>query len=179
MKIILIVVTSLDGITYQKNKSPESHHEWTSQEDRDFFNKIRDESSLIFMGSKTYEGARHQMVHRDGKLRIVFTRNPKKYSQEKIPNQLEFTNENPSTIIKELEKKGFTEALLVGGAEITTEFFRENLVSTIYQTIEPVIVGVGVGILTKDMKINLELLESKKLNEKGTLLLKYKVIKNQ
>lgn len=175
MKITLIVATSIDGITLQKGGAQEAHHEWTSIEDFNFFNSVRDNASLIFMGSRTYEGAKHQMKHSEGKLRIVFTRNPEKYRNEKIEGKLEFTSESPRNVIESLGKK-YSEALLVGGASISTEFFKEKLVSYIYQTIEPVILGKGKQIVDEEMKMNIELLETRKLNEKGTLLLKYKVI---
>lgn len=176
MKIILLIVTSIDGITLQKGGTAEAHHAWTSEEDKKFFDMVRDNASLIFMGSKTYEGARHQMVHKKGKLRIVFTRNPEKYSSETISGQLEFTNEDPRDLIKRLEEKGYTEGLLVGGANTNTQFFKRGLVTELWQTVEPVILGEGIGIITKGTKINMELVSSEKLNEKGTLLLKYKVL---
>lgn len=177
MKIILVVVTSIDGITYQKGKAPEAHHEWTSQEDKDFFNKTRDNATLIFMGRKTYEGAKSYMVHSDQKLRIVFTKNPEQYQEEEIRGQLEFTNENPKETVTRLEKEGYTDALLVGGASINVEFFTNNLVTEVWQTVEPMLLGEGAGILGHiDRNINLELLSQEKLNDTGTLLLKYKVI---
>lgn len=176
MKIVLVVVTSIDGITSQEGASSEAHHVWASEEDQDFFKKARDKFKLLLMGRKTYEAASYQMIHKLGKLRVVFTRNPEKYLDKKIPDQLEFTAESPDELIKKLEKRGYSEALLVGGADISGEFFKYNLVNEIWQTIEPVLLGKGSGIIgiTKDVK--LKLLSLEKLNEKGTLLLKYKVI---
>ena len=174
MKIVLIVVTSIDGITYQKEKPLESHHEWTSKEDVEFFTSMRDKASLILMGSKTYEGAKSQVVHSDQKLRIVFTRNPEKYEKEKIPNILEFTNKSPKEKLQELESKGYTEALLMGGANLNADFFKENLVSELWMTVEPIILGDGVGITEKINNYPMKLISMEKLNERGTLLLKYK-----
>lgn len=175
MKITLIVATSTDGITIQKDGAPEAHHEWTSREDFEFFNSVRDKASLIFMGSRTYEGAKHQMIHKKGKLRIVFTRDPEKYKNEAIKGQLEFTDDKVENVISKLSKK-YSEALLVGGASINSEFFKHNLVTDIYQTVEPILLGEGKGITEEKIKLNLKLLEKKELNDKGTLLLKYKIL---
>lgn len=174
-----MIVTSSDGITYEEEKGPESHHEWASKEDWDLFIKERDKASLIIMGRKTYDGAKYQIKHSKDRLRVVFTREPEKYEDQKIPGQLEFTNQNVIEVIKNLEERGYKEALHVGGAQISVDFFKEELITEVWQTIEPLYLGTGDHILTEKLKIDLELLSVERLNEKGTLLLKYKVIKNQ
>lgn len=178
MKITYIIVTSLDGRTTQKSGELESHHEWRSDEDADIFTKKRDEASLIIMGSTTYDGAKHQMVHKEGKLRIILTRHPKKYEKEKIDGQLEFTNEPVKELVSRLEKRDHKEALFVGGAHTATDFFREKLITEVWQTLEPKILGLGNGIVGEEIvDVNLKLISVEKLNDKGTLLLKYSVVK--
>lgn len=173
-----MIVTSLDGRTTQKSTGLESHHEWRSDEDAEIFTKKRDEASLIIMGSTTYEGAKNQMVHKKGKLRIVITRTPNKYNKEKIDGQLEFTNEPVKTLVRRLKKVGYKEALFVGGAHTATGFFREKLITDVWQTLEPKILGLGNGIVgEEEIDVSLKLLSVDKLNGKGTLLLKYSVVK--
>lgn len=175
MKLILVMVTSLDGRSTKG--SEENNHTWTSAEDQKHFQNIIEDASLIIMGSKTYEAARNNIEHKEGKLRVIITRTPEKYASETIPNKLEFTNENPKDLIKRLENKGFQTGYLVGGAHTNTQFFKQGLVTELWQTVEPVILGEGNGIIGDEVtEISLELIESKKLNEKGTLLLKYKVL---
>lgn len=175
MKLILVMVTSLDGRSTKG--SDEDNHTWTSPEDQKHFMDIIENAKLMIMGSKTYEPAKANMKHKEGRLRIIITRTPEKYASETIPNKLEFTNENPTDLIKRLEDKGFQTGYLVGGAHTNTEFFKQNLVSELWQTLEPKILGEGNGIIGDEVtEISLELIESKKLNEKGTLLLKYKVL---
>ena len=175
MKLILVMVTSLDGRSTKG--SEEDNHTWTSIEDQKYFFEVIDEASLIIMGSKTYEAARNNIEHKEGKLRIIITRTPEKYENEKIPGKLEFTNENPKELINRLEGKGFQTGYLVGGANTNTKFFKQNLVTELWQTVEPVILGEGNGIIGEEKtEISLELISSKKLNEKGTLLLKYRVL---
>ena len=174
MKLILVMVTSLDGRSTQKGHGDDIHY-WTSSEDQKHFANIIENASLIIMGSKTYEAARKSMMHKNGKLRIVLTKTPAKYESEKIADQLEFTSEKLIDLVKRLEEE-HEEGYLVGGAHTNTEFFQENLITELWQTIEPKILGVGNGIVGEnEMDISLELLSIQKLNKKGTLLLKYKV----
>lgn len=174
MKITLIQVSSLDGTTNQG--SNEDHHEWVSKEDQETFYRYLNAATLILMGSSTYLAAKEFMIHKEGVVRYVLTRNPEKYNEEKIPGQLEFTNENPKDLLSRLKGAGFTEGLLVGGATTNTAFLKEKLVTNIIQTIEPILVGQGLGTVVEKMKVNLNLESAERLNEKGTLLLRYSVI---
>lgn len=175
MKLILVMVTSLDGRSTRGKET--NNHTWTSPEDQKHFQQIIESSQLLIMGSGTYEPAKNSMLHKEGRLRVVLTRDPSKYDNEKIDGKLEFTNENPTELIKRLESQGYTEGYLVGGAHANTEFFKQNLVTNVWQTLEPKLLGQGNGIVgdeSVDISLNLESLE--KLNDKGTLLLKYTVV---
>lgn len=175
MKITLVMVTSLDGRSTHSGE--EGTHAWNSAEDKKHFQNVIDSGKLLIMGSTTYEQAKAMMVHSNGKLRIVITRDPSKYDNEKIPGKLEFSNENPSDLLKRLESQGFPEGFLLGGAHTNTEFFKQNLVNEIWETVEPRILGKGNGILGEEkVDINLKLLSVDRLNDQGTLLLKYSVL---
>jgi len=174
MKLTLILASSVDGVTNQGKG--EDHHAWRSKEDELHFNSTRDSAKLIIMGSRTYESARGFMKHETGRLRIVLTKNPDKYDKEKIPGQLEFTNETPKSLLRRLDTLGFESGLLVGGAHTNTQFLKDNLVNELWITIEPYLKGIGINTSVDMVDIHLELLSSVRLNDKGTLLLKYKVI---
>ena len=175
MKLILVMVTSLDGRSTKGTET--NNHTWTSEEDQKHFQSAIGEAKLIIMGSATYEPAKGGIQHSADRLRIIMTRTPEKYDSEKITGQLEFTNENPTELIKRLEEQGFVEGLLVGGARTNTEFFKAGLVTEMWQTVEPKIIGKGNGIIgDEEIDVSLELLTSEKMNERGTLLLKYRVI---
>lgn len=174
MKLTLILASSVDGVTNQGKG--EDHHAWRSKEDEMYFNTTRDNANLIIMGSKTYESAKDFMKHEKERLRIVLTKNPDKYNEEKIPRQLEFTNETPVELLRRLESEGFKTGLLVGGAHTNTEFLKHNLVNEVWITVEPYIKGVGLNTAVDIVSVSLQLLSSVKLNDRGTLLLKYKVI---
>lgn len=168
------MVTSIDGRSTRGRET--DTHIWTSVEDQKHFVKVIENAKLIIMGSTTYEAARDSLQHKKGRRRVIITRNPSKYENEKISGQLEFTNENAKELIMRLEKEGYKEGFLVGGAHTNTQFFEEKLVTEIWQTLEPKILGIGNGIVgDEQVNVTLELLSVEKLNNKGTLLLKYKI----
>jgi dihydrofolate reductase len=175
MKLILVMVTSLDGRSTNGKES--GTHSWNSEEDQKHFQRIIEDANLLIMGSSTFAGALKTMQHKAGRLRVVLTRNPEKYKDQEIKGQLEFSKESPTDLIKRLESQGFSEGLLVGGAHKNTEFLKQNLVTELLQTLEPKILGIGNGLAGEEpLDITLKLQEFEKLNEKGTLLLKYLVV---
>lgn len=173
MKITLLAVSSLDGFLTRGNES--NHYEWASRQDFDYFFSQIESAETIFMGSKTYESARRFMKSKEGRIRVVFTRNLEKYAKDTVPGFLEFTDKSIRDTVKKYEKLGKKEALLVGGPELQTQFLKEKLVDEIHITIEPKIFGAGKRLVTHDLELNLQLLSSERLNDQGTLLLKYKV----
>lgn len=175
MKVILAMVVSLNGKTTKGEiKSPT---EWASSEDQLHFQSLVASNNLIVMGSKTYEASKAFIRLQKDKLRIVLTRNPGKFKDFSVLGQLEFSNESPDDIVKRLEKNGYRQILLASGANINTLFFQSKLIDEIWLTVEPRIFGLGKN-LVEDANLDVQLsLESvKKLNKKGTLLLKYKVL---
>lgn len=173
MKIILVVVTSIDGKTTKWN-TPDIH-DLSSEEDQEYFFSTLNKNNLVIMGRKTFEVAKPDIYKNPKKLRVVITKNPKKYKD--VEGRLEFTNSSPKQIISLLEKRGFKKAMLVGGSEINSLFFRDKLVDEVWITIEPKIFGMGNDLTAdQNLDIKLKLKSSKKLNAKGTLLLKYIVL---
>ncbi len=175
MKIVIVAVASVNG---KITKGDDSNiYSWTSKEDSRFFFSLIEKSNLIVMGSKTYEAAKKLIKHKKNRLRIVLTKNPKRYLKESMKGMLEFTNEGPLELTKRLEGKGYKKILLVGGGEINVLFLKSKLVNEIYLTIEPKIFGTGKNLVGEsDFESQLQLISARKLNEQGTLLLKYKVV---
>lgn len=175
MKIILAMVISADGKSTKWDLPDQS---WASAEDKTNLTKLISESDLILMGGKTYETAKKHIKPKKGKLRIVITRSPEKFSADQVDNQLEFTNQPILELVQGLENKGFKQMLLLSGEGLNKQFFESNLVDEIILTIEPKVFGSGHG-MTADSKLdlNLRLLSVEKVNEQGTILLRYKVVK--
>lgn len=176
MKVILAMVSSINGkITKDTNSNI---YTWTSYEDKKLFFLTLEKHNLIVMGAKTYEAARKIIKLKTNQLRIVLTRNPKKYNADKVLGSLEFSSEAPYELIKRLEKEGHSKMLLVGGGEISWLFLKDHLVDELHLTIEPFIFGKGKNLVAEeDLEVRLKLLDIKKLNAKGTLHLRYRVEK--
>lgn len=175
MKIVLVFVSTLDG---KVTKWGDPHVKtWSSLKDQDYFNNLWKDSRLIVMGSNTFnaEAFKPSLNHR----LIIMTGSPDNYRNNAVPGQLEFTNITPVHLASELQKDGNEQMLLVGGAHLATSFLKENLVDEIWLTIEPKIFGMGGNFVTGEkLDINLRLMDIKKVNEQGTLITKYEVIKN-
>ena len=174
MKVIMVAVSSING-KITKGKDP-NIYSWTSKEDSNFFFSLIKKHNLIVMGSKTYETARQFIQHKKNKLRVVLTRNPEKYLKQAIKGILEFSDESPLKLIDRLKNQGYKKMLLVGGGTINSLFLKENLVTELYLTIEPKIVGSGTNLVKEDnFDKQLKLFNIKRLNDQGTLQLKYKI----
>lgn len=173
MKITLLYVASVDG---KITKSGQGPSKWSSKEDAEYFLSVLRKSKLIVMGSNTFAVSNVKPV--EGVLRVVLTSNPQRYKQFELPGQLEFKNEEPQELIERLEKLGFKKMTLVSGRRLTTAFFRHKLIDEVWLTLEPKLFGLGDSLVNdEEFDIELKLVSLQKLNNQGTLLLKYKVEK--
>src|SRR3989344_5954388 len=121
------MVTSVDGKCTKGNHSPNL---WASPEDQRHFEELKEKANLIVMGRKTYDSAKKFLQPRQGLLRIVMS------------------HSGPSVreLVEDLEQRGYTEILQVGGGEVNAGFFKENLINEIYLTVEPKIFGMGLPL---------------------------------
>lgn len=176
MKTILVFVSTLDG-KVTKWGDPNVRL-WSSQSDQDYFKKIWNENRLIIMGSKTYNA--DPIKQSSNHLLVIMTRHLSKYRKNETLGQLEFTDESPGQLIDRFKKEGQKQILIVGGPHIATSFLKEQLIDELWLTIEPKIFGTGGNFVKEEkLNINLQLLSSKRVNKKGTLINRYKVIKNK
>ena len=174
MKTILIFVSTLDGKITKWGEPKVSS--WSSHQDQDYYKKVLNESRLIIMGSNTFNAdtfkpsADHQL--------IIMTGHPDKYKNLEITGQIEFTNESPVELIARFITKEHKQILVVGGPHIATSFLKEQLIDEVWLTIEPKIFGTGGNFATEEnLDINLHLIHCGKVNEQGTLITKYAVLK--
>jgi len=174
MKTILIFVSTLDGkITKWSEPNISS---WSSHQDHDYYKKILNESRLIVMGSNTFNA--DTFKHSSDHQLIIMTGHPDKYKSLEITGQIEFTNESPVELIARFKNKGRKQMLVIGGSHVATSFLKEQLIDELWLTLEPKIFGTGGNFVT-DVKldINLSLIHCEKVNEQGTLITKYAVLK--
>ena len=174
MKTILIFVSTLDGkITKWGEPNVSS---WSSHQDQDYYKKVLNESRLIVMGSNTFNADtfKHSLDHQ----LIIMTGHPDKYKSLEIKGQIEFTNESPVELIARFISKGHKQIWVVGGPHIATSFLKEQLIDEVWLTIEPKIFGTGCNFATEiNLDINLHLIHCEKVNEQGTLITQYAVLK--
>src|SRR3989344_8848283 len=146
MKIILAMVLSVDGKSTKWDLPDQS---WASEEDKTHLVKLISENDLILMGGKTYETAKNHIKPKEGKLRVVVTHDPEKFSSEQTENQLEFTNQPIPELIQTLENRGFRQMLLLSGEGLNKQFFEANLINELILTVEPKIFGSGHGMVAE------------------------------
>jgi dihydrofolate reductase len=174
MKVILVFVSTLDGkITKWGNPHVK---DWSSQKDQEYYKELWNHAPLVIMGSSTFN-AEH-FSPSSNHLLVVLTKHLLKYKKYEVAGQLEFTDKSPDELTAEYQKKGFKKMVVVGGAHIATSFLKEQLIDELWLTIEPKIFGTGGNfVIEEQLDINLKLTSCEKVNEQGTLITKYDVIK--
>ena len=174
MKTILIFVSSLDGKITRWGE--QNVRLWSSHQDQDYYKKVWNESRLIVMGSATFKADTFNPS--PDHLIIVMTGHPDEYKNASVPGQIEFTNETPVELVTRFIKKGHQQMLVVGGPHVATSFLKEQLIDELWLTIEPRIFGSGQNFAT-DAKLDIEtrLIQIEKVNDQGTLITKYAVLK--
>jgi dihydrofolate reductase len=138
MEIILMAAVTLDG----KIARHAAHlSDWTSPEDKKLFRTETRRAGVIIIGHNTFRTLRRPLP---GRLHIVLTRDLT--DKVNIPGMVEYTTATPATITADLAARGYTRAILVGGAQVNALFLAADLVDEIWLTFEPVIFGQGVGL---------------------------------
>ena len=174
MKTILIFVSTLDGKVTKWN-DPDVKL-WSSHQDQDHYKNVWNRSRLIVMGSNSFK-AEVFKPSADQQV-IIITRHPDKYKSLQVPGQIEFTNESPVALISRFTNEGYEQMLVVGGPHVATSFLKEQLIDELWLTLEPKIFGTGGNFATdENLDINLRLIHFEKVNEQGTLITKYTVLK--
>ncbi len=169
------MVMSLDG-KITNGELPVSS--WASSEDAGHFLDLKNHTNVIILGSSTFEDIKSSIQPNEKTLRIVLTSDPMKYQDYRIEGQLEFHNKTAEEIIKMLDERGYSSALLLSGEYTNTQFLRHKLIDELIITVEPILLGNGKQMFNDigDL-VSLRLISSKRLNTRGTQVLTYKVIK--
>lgn len=174
MEKILVFVSTLDGKT-TKWDSP-LVRSWSSPEDQAYFSRLWKESELAVIGRSTFEA--DPIKPAKGQHIVVMTRNAHKYARKEAGGQIEFTDESPKQLVKRFEQLNKPRMLIAGGAHLATSFLQGGLIDELWLTIEPKIFGSGNGLVARDkLDIQLKLISCEKLNDAGTILAKYAVVK--
>lgn len=130
---------------------------WTSKEDKKLFIQISKEKKVLIMGENTFKTFPAPLA---GRLNVVFSHN-KHQDMEGV----KWVEGDPKKVLEDLEKSGYSEALLGGGAQINSLFLKQRLIDEIIITFEPKIFGSGLSTFSQEHDIDLKLLELKKLSD--------------
>lgn len=165
MRCIAIAAVTIDG----KIALHSGHlSDWTSPEDKDFLHDMLDKSDVVVVGNNTYKTAQGPLSKRNC---IVFTASVR--TSEHKGDLLTYCNPVSSDCVPLIQK--YETVAVLGGTKTYTWFLENELLDELYITIEPVVFGRGLNLFesTKDVLAKFRLESTKKLNEKGTLLLHY------
>lgn len=167
MKVTLMMALTLDG---KIGRSTDHFPDWTGKEDKQLFVDITRRAGVIIMGSRTFFTIGKPLP---GRKNIILTRDSSRSSED--PN-LVFTSRSPREILTDLEKEGYQEAILAGGALINSLFAKDNLIDEVVVTISPLIFGQGLSLFRDEVAMTLELLDLEQLGQ-DLVCLRYRVLK--
>lgn len=167
MKVILVMAMTVDG---KIGKSSDHFPDWTGREDKRFFAARSKKAGAVIMGARTFDTFK---VPLPGRKNIVMTRDKRRKS---LWEDLLFTDDDPAAILHGLEKAGYSEVILAGGAQVNSMFARERLIDEIIVTISPKIFGRGLSLFADEVSMDLRLEACERLGE-DLVSLHYRVIK--
>ena len=167
VKYIAYVVSSIDG---KISKDSQSGVDWASKEDWSFFQKSLEKIDAVIVGHNTYKVAKIRLQKRNT---IVLT---SKISKSKSVGSVTFINPKKLDIKLFLQSKNYKNIAILGGSEIYNFCLKNKMLDELFITIEPYVFTTGILMFSGDKfkKYRFILESAKKLNKKGTILLKYK-----
>jgi dihydrofolate reductase len=169
MKVILLMAITLDGKIAKRADHPA---DWTSKADKKIFVRETKDAGVIIMGQTTYDTIGRPLPDR---LNVVMDFEPD--TSKNIPGSLEYTKKQPKELLEEMEERGFEKVIIGGGSTINGLFLKAGLIDEIWLTIEPKVFGEGLPLFNgADVDLNLELIESQKLDD-NVMHVRYKIVK--
>jgi len=165
-RYIALAASTIDGrISLDTNAMPD----WTSPEDWNFFQSKLAGVDAVVAGMSTYAAAKEHIQKR---VAYVLT---SRVTEIKVEGTVTFVNPNVTDLGSLLS--GFKKVGIVGGADAYRTMFDLGLCDELYLTIEPVAFGRGRELMTETkMPVQFKLLSLKKLNPRGSIVLRYEVL---
>ncbi len=168
MKLTLLMAQTLDG---KIAKSRDHFPDWTEKADKKLFVQVTKESGVMIMGRTTFETLPGKLP---GRLHVILSR--KAGDWDEVEENVVFTSLNPAKILEKLDSLGFDNPILAGGTTINTLFAENNLIDEMIITVSPTIFGDGMGLFSREIEMDLELLKVEPLG-KNSATFYYKVKK--
>jgi dihydrofolate reductase len=170
MRVLLLAALTVDGKIALR-----AHHfsDWSSREDKRLFARTSKEAGVVIMGRTTYETLPAPLP---GRLHMVLTSRPERAA----PEGVEFTADTPERILARLAQRGYTTAVLAGGAKTYRAFLQAGMVDELWLTIEPLAFGAGISLLGEagdaPLDVRLVLIECQRLGE-AAVHVRYQVLR--
>ncbi len=169
MKVILYMATSINGyIATRNHETP-----WSQEEFESYANKVKECGNLI-IGKTTYNLMYEENAFKElgDPFVVVLTSSSKQPSRENTVNVNSFEE-----ALKVSAGKGFTTALVGGGAQIDSEALKSGLLDEVYIDVEPMIIGKGIPLFSLcDLSLELKMVDYKKIGDSG-MQIHYEVLK--
>lgn len=166
MKVILVMAVTTDGKIARNSAEVV---DWTGKADKKYFVSVTRKAGVMIMGSKTFD-----MIGKvlPGRKSIVMTKNNSRISDHE---DLQYTDQSPKAILKDLSARGYQQATLIGGSIVNTLFMAQGLVDEVHLTLVPRLFGHGLSLFNSELDISMELIDTQPIEE-HCLLLRYRVI---
>lgn len=164
--IVGFAAMTLDGKIARNN---DHFTDWTSKEDKAFFQKKLTSFEVFIVGNNTYKTAQKQLSQRNC---IVFTKSVQKLTR--IHERLVYLNPTKTNLRQYLHEQGYHKIGVLGGTQVYSYCLQHHLVDQFFITLEPLVFGEGLPLCDHSFHLQkLRLIKSKRLNAQGTLLLQY------
>jgi dihydrofolate reductase len=170
MKISIYIATSINGYISNSRNVPD----WLSSQYGQGLFAICREKQAVIMGKKTYDIlAPDNLPLQDSGITVVLTSQTE--VQPANPTVV-FANESPAKIVAMVEEKGFSEAVIIGGAATISDFLNAGLVNDLFVIVEPILLGGECLPLLRDVPADykMQLVDSTRLGD-STLQLHYQM----
>lgn len=168
MEITLYLAITINGFIGKEDGSSD----WVSDTDYPIFEQEIKNNGVVIMGRKTSEVNKEFMPFEKA-LNVVLTKDKSKYQDT---DNIIYTDNDPETLLRDLEDKGYSKALVIGGNQISTLFLENDLIDNIIISIHPLVFGKGLSMFSPiNIEKDLELVDVKKLKQ-DLVQLRYKVL---
>lgn len=174
MHVFLIAAITADGQIARSKEQVSTA--WTSKEDSQFFRQKTKEARIMVMGRSTFETIGRGLP---GRVTIVLTRS----AATDLPSELEDgavieTSLKLPELVNRLAAAGHEQLAICGGSSVYTQALQDQIVETVFLTIEPTFFGAGVPLFNTAFSHDVEL-QLRHLHQLSsqTIVLEYSVKK--
>ncbi len=169
MKIIWSPAVTLDG----NIAKADGNSDWPTDIDGEQFQQLIKRCGCVIVGKNTFEQYKGEVFPVGNAVTFVWTHDSASGKQHE---GVEYVSGTPAEVVKTLEDKGYSEAVLAGGSVTNDAFVDAGLVSEITVTIYPLLFGSGMRLLSgSNIDLRLELIDSTNIGD-GVVRNRYKVL---